>query len=286
MTYLIIVSLIWAFSFGLIGTTLHTINPGIVSALRLLLAFVVFAPLLRRTAPKTALKLIVIGAIQFGLMYLTYNWAFQFLHGHQVALLTVTTPFFVSAAHDLHTSRLSLRNTLLALAAVAGAAIVIGNQNYGFTRHALTGIILTQISNLAFAGGQVAYRSLCRRNAMPQTFSADVGLFGWCYLGALLITLPFGLASWISHPPGITLYQLGALLYLGVVASGLSFFMWNRGARTASPAVLAVMNNLKIPLAVTASLLIFHEPVNLPRLLIGGSAVLAAAALAHYWASR
>jgi drug/metabolite transporter (DMT)-like permease len=39
------------------------------------------------------------------------------------------------------------------------------------------------------------------------------------------------------------------------------------------------MNNLKIPLAVLVSFLVFGESANLPRLLAGGGLVLAAALL-------
>ena len=57
--------------------------------------------------------------------------------------------------------------------------------------------------------------------------------------------------------------QWAVLAYLGIVASGLCFFLWNRGARLVSAGQLAVMNNLKIPLAVAVSLFVFREPANL-----------------------
>jgi drug/metabolite transporter (DMT)-like permease len=66
------------------------------------------------------------------------------------------------------------------------------------------------------------------------------------------------------------------LFYLGAIASGLSFFMWNIGARRVNAGTLAVFNDLKIPLAVAVSLLVFGEKTDLPRLLIGGAVILAA----------
>lgn len=44
-------------------------------------------------------------------------------------------------------------------------------------------------------------------------------------------------------------------LYPGVVASGGGFYLWNTGAVEVKPGVLAVMNNLKSPLAVVMSVI-------------------------------
>jgi drug/metabolite transporter (DMT)-like permease len=59
------------------------------------------------------------------------------------------------------------------------------------------------------------------------------------------------------------------LLYLGAVPSALGFFFWNWGARKAQPGVLAVANNIKIPLAVAISLVVFREPVSWIRFVPG-----------------
>ncbi|MBT7310323.1 EamA family transporter, partial [bacterium] len=48
MIYLIIASLIWAFSFGLIKTQLASLDPIAVSSVRLLLAVLVFTPFILR----------------------------------------------------------------------------------------------------------------------------------------------------------------------------------------------------------------------------------------------
>jgi drug/metabolite transporter (DMT)-like permease len=66
------------------------------------------------------------------------------------------------------------------------------------------------------------------------------------------------------------------LIYLGAIASGLGFFLWNSGARQVNTGALAIFNNLKIPLAVVVSLVFFGEQANPVALLIGGSIVLLA----------
>ena len=47
MIYLALVSLIWAFSFGLIGSTLSGVDSLLVATLRLSIASVIFLPFLR-----------------------------------------------------------------------------------------------------------------------------------------------------------------------------------------------------------------------------------------------
>jgi len=76
--------------------------------------------------------------------------------------------------------------------------------------------------------------------------------------------------------------QWKAILYLGCVASGLGFFLWNKGASVSNPGTLAAFNNAVVPLAVICSLFIFGESTSMNfentfRLAIGsifiGSAV-------------
>ena len=64
-----------------------------------------------------------------------------------------------------------------------------------------------------------------------------------------------------------------------MVASGLGFFLFNAGARRTDLGTLAIFNNMKIPLAILASGLIFHETVDWERLAIGGAVIACALGL-------
>jgi drug/metabolite transporter (DMT)-like permease len=61
--------------------------------------------------------------------------------------------------------------------------------------------------------------------------------------------------------------QVSTLLYLGILASGVCFFLWNIGATQVSSGTLAVMNNAKAPLGVACSLIFFGESAPLLPLL-------------------
>jgi len=235
----------------------------------------IFAPFLRlkKTPRKLALKLILLGAVQYGIMYLTYIRSYKYLDGYQIAVFTIFTPIFVTLIYDIIRRQFHLNNLLAALLAVAGTAyMMLPLQNINA---ALTGILLIQISNLCFAFGQVGYKILCSPTESKNQNSIinDVSIFGYMYLGAMLVTAVF---SGITTDLGsftLSYTQVAVLLYLGIMPSGLAFFLWNTGAKRVNAGILAVFNNIKVPLAVLAALLIFKEHADIPRLLIGGTII-------------
>ena len=82
MNYLIGVTLLWSFSFSLIGVYLAGQVDAYFSVLtRIALASLVFLPFLRRRwlRPDLVAKLMALGAIQLGIMYLFYYHSFLLL---------------------------------------------------------------------------------------------------------------------------------------------------------------------------------------------------------------
>lgn len=272
MLALVVVSLLWAFSFGLIKTSLAGIDPHFVAFLRLFLSFLAFLPFLRlRNLPRgLALRLMLTGMVQYGVMYITYLSAFRFLKSYEVALFTIFTPLYVTLIHNALTRKVYRLYIFTTLLTVLGTGIV-----QGFTplrSDMLNGFFLVQISNLCFAAGQVYYRHVMSAHSTLK----DHHIFGLLYLGAFLTpALSFLLlGDWKAVT--LSLPQTLTILYLGIISSGLAFFLWNYGSRRVNPGALAIFNDLKIPLAVAVSLLIFGESANWVSLSIGGGIVLIA----------
>jgi drug/metabolite transporter (DMT)-like permease len=263
MPLLFLVSLLWAFSFGLIKGRLAGLDSAFISAARLGLALMVFLPFFRvRGLPlRTLFALTGIGAVQFGLMYLAYNESFRYLPAYEVALFTITTPILVTLLADALDRTLRLRALIAALLAVAGTAVVVFQS--AAPGGTLKGFALVQLSNAAFAAGQICYRRVRTWPGMPR----DRDIFALLYAGAFAVTLAAVFMK-DGHSVTLTTAQLLTLLYLGVVASGLGFFLWNIGATRVNAGTLAVMNNAKVPLAVACSLLFFGESADLPRLVV------------------
>ncbi|TAN54763.1 MAG: EamA family transporter [Rhodospirillales bacterium] len=277
MLLLLIVSIIWALSFGLTAQVSELGAP-FVAAMRILLASALFLPFMRLKGlpPRQGLAFAGIGALQFGLMYLLYISSFHWLRSSEVALFTIFTPLFVTLASGLLDGRPPWKVLLAVTLAVIGTGICVwpGLERKGL----ILGFLLMQGSNLSFALGQVLYRRLAATSGRR-----DRELMGLLYLGAAAVAMATAAPSvqW-DTVLGMTARQFGVLLYLGLVASGLGFFLFNAGARRTDIGTLAIFNNLKIPLAILASGLVFREALDWPRLATGG-AVIAGAFAVNAW---
>lgn len=274
MSLLLVVSVLWALSFGLTAQV-SGLGAPFVTAIRTLLAALVFLPFLnlKGLAPKRVVAFAAIGALQFGLMYLLYIASFRWLRASEVALFTIFTPLFVTLAGDLLEGRSTGKVWVAVAVAVLGTGICVWS---GLGRTGLLwGFLLMQGANLCFALGQVLYR----REALA-TGKPDRELMGLLYLGAAAVATALA-APWIQWHQvfAMSLWQGAVLLYLGAVASGLGFFLFNAGARRVDIGTLAIFNNVKIPLAILAAGLVFREAIDWPRLILGGAVLAFALAL-------
>ena len=264
MFFLVVASLLWAFSFGLIKYTLAGTNPMVVAWIRLALSFLVFVPFMKRRADsRLTARLAMIGAVQYGLMYAAYLQAYSYLQAYEVALFTVLTPLYVVLINDIVEKKFNRLFFLCAMAASgAGAFICLG---WGDLKRIGIGFLLMQVSNLCFAGGTVAYRKMMGDSPMRRDLKYFASLYGGAVL-LLTLIMPLSLNAGDLDFTGM---QWAVLLYLGLVPSGLAFFLWNYGARQSKSGTFAVMNNAKIPFGIVASLLVFGETADLSRLAVG-----------------
>ena len=280
MIYLAVVSIIWAFSFGLIGSSLAGLDSFLVATLRLGIASVAFLFMLRIKSIGLIdhARLVLMGAIQFGVMYGCYMKAFQYLPSHIVAIFSITTPVYVVLIHNLRQKSFSKKFILVALLSVVGAGIIKGQSVP--SGDIWTGFSLMQVAGLSFAFGQVAYRDWKKAN--PQV--VDRSVFGLLILGGFVSVGCFSFILTDFSDLNISLEQWQSIVYLGIVASGLGFFLWNKGATKVNPGTLAAFNNAVVPLAVLCSLFVFREVESLSsedllRLILGSSFILGAVVL-------
>jgi drug/metabolite transporter (DMT)-like permease len=135
----------------------------------------------------------------------------------------------------------------------------------------LMGLLLVQAANMCFATGQVTYKRLMSNSTLDHKT-----VFGWFFIGALLVAtvcyVLFGNTDKLPSTPT----QWGVLIYLGIVASGLGYFGWNKGATLVNVGALAAMNNVLIPAGIVVNVLIWNREADILRLSIGGGIILAA----------
>ena len=176
--------------------------------------------------------------------------------------------------------RFSARYLGTAILAVIGAAIIrysnIGDQ-------VLLGFLVVQGANFCFALGQVGYKVLLEKNPIDRPQRA---IFGYFYLGALIVTVINWLIFGNSEKLPTTTLQWGVLVYLGLIASGLGYFLWNKGATLVDAGTLAIMNNALIPAGLIVNLLIWNRDANIPRLAFGALILLLSLLIHEFWAKR
>jgi carboxylate/amino acid/amine transporter len=266
MRYLVFITALWAFSFSLIDVYLAGKVDGDFAVLtRVVLAGLLFLPMTRWHGIPTPLKAgtVLVGSLMIGITYLCLYRSFLYLTVPEVLLFTVTTPLYVSLIDDA----LNRRFSPVALAAAALAVLGAGYIRYdGISGSFLTGFALIQVANLAFAAGQTGYANLVRR------YPVDVPqhrFFGYFFVGGLLVAGPsfmiFGNAALMPT----SAVQWGILLWLGVGASGLGLFLWNKGATLVDAGTLAIMNNMLIPAGILVNLLFWNREEDLGRLAVG-----------------
>ena len=190
------------------------------------------------------------------------------------------TPIYVTLIYDLLKGRFSPWYLVTAIIAVAGAALIkFAEINENF----LLGFLVVQGANLCFAIGQVGYKYIIENQ--PVDLSQHT-IFGYFYLGALCVAVvAFSLLGNIERMP-TTNTQWGVLIYLGIMASGLGYFGWNKGATIVNAGALAAMNNALVPAGLIVYIVIWNRDVDLTRLAMGGAVIMLSLWFNETWVKR
>lgn len=270
MRYLIIITAIWAFSFSFIGEFLAgRVDSYFAVLVRVGLASLVFLPFtkFRGVANELKLKIMAIGVVQIGLMYMFFYNSFLYLSVPEVVLFTIFTPIYVTLIYDAFSKKFKALYLISAAFAVLGAYIIRYHEiNSGF----ITGFFMVQGANFCFALGQSYYKKVIENHKNIK----QRDLFGYFHFGALIVAVVafgiFGNMEKISPNPT----QWAVLLWLGIIASGVGYFMWNKGATMVDSGVLAIMNNVLVPAGLIVNLIIWQKPTNYLFLAIGSGVII------------
>lgn len=282
MTLLILITLLWAASFSLIGVYLAgQVDGYLVVFIRMVLALITVLPLFRwkHLSPQNGqlpqlAKLAVIGAVQIGAMYLFLYHAFLYLSVAEVLLFTIFTPLYITLIDELILNRkhLPLLWWIAAAVSVCGAAII---RYQPLSDDFITGFFLIQAANACFAAGQVAYKRLPTGKTLEQSQQFAAFFFGASVVAGLGVLL-FGD---LTKMPTTNL-QWGILLWLGIVASGLGYLGWNLSGKRVNTGQLATMNNALIPAGILVNVVFWEQSFDYTRLSIGALIIILAVWLA------
>ena len=259
MLYLTIISILWSFSFGIIKFGLTGVDSIFISFFRSLIAFIFFSSLTLYNIKKFSFdtKLIIIGAIQFGLMYVFYIQSYQYLPAYLIATFTITTPIFVVLFSQALMKESFSKNGILSVILVLIGSLMM-RFNLANPLDYWFGFILIQCANMFFASGQIMFKKWHTENSDKDI----VHNFSQMFFGATIVTSLFYFQT-MDVKNILSTTNLLSLIFLGLCSTGMGFLLWNIGATKVSNTRLAVMNNVVIPLAVLNSFFIFGEDINI-----------------------
>ena len=278
MPYLIFVTILWAFSFSLIGQYLAgSVDSDFAVLMRVVIAAAVFIPFTRwRNLPWRLLAgLWLAGALQFGVTYLCLYRSFTVLTVPEVLLFTVLTPIYVTLLDDGLSRRFNPWALVAAAVAVTGGIIIRFEKIEG---EYLIGFLLLQLANATFAAGQVLCRQLLAKYPTDQPLHR---FFGHFFLGALVLVIPSFLLFGDPARLPQTSMQWGVLVWMGLFATALGMYGWVRGSTQVDAGTLAIMNELHVPAGLIVNLLIWNRDANLQKLALGGLVI-----MASLWVNR
>jgi drug/metabolite transporter (DMT)-like permease len=264
MIDLIFAVLIWGLSFALAKKALNEFSPFELVTIRLALGSLTAFGISRfwtktKSSNRSPMTPLILGFFEFGGTYLLYTWSLSYLPSGVVGTLTLMTPVFtmlIGRAFGINNlNKYSLLATILSL---FGALLC-----FPFTRifggfemspQSALGLGLIIGSNLLFAIGNVLISKWERQKRWDQSLTSK-GL-GYGCIFALMATFARGSTA----PINVSDWRVWILpFYLGVIATGLGFFLWNRGVQKVSAFPASLIGNFKGPLAVLWGILLLNE---------------------------
>lgn len=282
MGYLLLVTVIWSFSFSLIGEYLvRDVDNWFAVVTRICLALLVFLPFVRFKlfTIRQKVMLMGVGASQLGIMYIFYYNAFSYISVPELLLFTIFTPIYITLLYDLlQRHRLRITYLLTTILAVIGAAIIRYDH---ISADFVIGFLMVQGANITFAIGQVGYKRIMELYALPQR-----NAFAWVYIGAATISIICWATFGDKNRLPTTDVQWWIIIWLGVVASGLCYFLWNYGATKVDSGTLAIMNNVVIPVGIVVNVVLWHQSIEWSRFLTGSLVILLSLIVHQIWCRR
>jgi len=273
----VLANMLWATSFLGSKYTLMAWGPFTASFLRFVLAVLAMGclfPLIGiklRLPKRSEWKAIsLVGLFQFGLLYPLQLFGLQHISTSLSAAIMLFSPLLViTFASGLLKERINAQKIIAILIGIGGGLILL-QEHLAKGGDYLLGVILTVAASLCLALGIVLTRKYGKNVETPQ-------LTLWSMLVGSIILFPFVVFesasldslyfSWSNHYPAIL-----ALIYLAVVCSAFTFYIWNKALTLSPTKTLASTMHLKTPVAIIIGVLIAGESVT-PSILAGAGIV-------------
>jgi drug/metabolite transporter (DMT)-like permease len=277
---IVVLAVIWGWSFLFIKVAVAGMTPSAVAAARIALGGLVMVAILR--VRKIALPrsrrmwrhFFVMGLVHSAVPFTLLAWGEQRITSALTAVLNASTPLFAALLTAVLLGERLKRWQLAGLVlGFAGVAVAAGVGAGDFAGSSLGGA-LASVGAAACYGLGFAY---ARRHlaGVPPLIATG----GQLVAGTLLVG-PIGLATTLQHGVVFAPRRVVAVLILGVVGTGFAYVLNYRSIAEVGPTRASVVTQLVPVVAVAVGVAFLHEPFHF-RLLVGGALTLLGIALLH-----
>ena len=242
---------VYGTSYVVTRLAVQDVGPVTLAFLRLAIACAILAPIglgSRGTATASLSgadrgALFWMGFLGFTLAIALSHWGLMWSTATNAALLIATEPIaLVALAPLVLGERLTPREGCGTALALLGATIIVVDGVPGLTvviAPHWRGDLLLLLAGVCYAAYSLLGRPVLARHA-------SVRVTAWSFLWGLVTTAPLAAAEWqAGRRPAWTSASVIAVLYLGVVITGLGYLVWNWALERVSAARAAIYLNVQ-----------------------------------------
>ena len=271
----VIVMVLWAANFIVVKTAVAVIPPVGFTFLRFALASITLLVLLRwregsiGLPRRDMLTIAGLGAVGFGVYQILWTTGLTTVAAGDSALIIASTPVLVAfLAVFARSDHLTTAKLVGGVVSFVGVALVIASGEGLTLGSSFAGEAITLVAAVCWAG-YTAFAAPFVRRFSPLRATAWATIAGTIVLApiALIQLAPVGAAV---ASPGV----IGAVLYSGLLAAGVSNVVVLNGVRLVGPTRTAAYQFLVPALAVVLAAIFLAEPIR-PGQVIGGAVIVA-----------
>jgi drug/metabolite transporter (DMT)-like permease len=252
----LLVTFLWSSSYILTKFGLTDIKPLTLVGLRYLIAALVLVPIAlsrgehQRITGDEWWKLAVLGFLGYTVAQGLQCVGLSYLPAVTVTLILNFTPLFVMILNLLFTGESPSHAQIAGMALVLiGAVLFFSDKLGGYT---FTGVLLTFISGLGWAGYMVAGKILFKEKRVSPLGNTAFAMG----FGTAIIVASAYLVEGLSTIP-VTGWAI--IIWLGVVNTAAAFFLWNHALETLDAFELSILQNTMLIQITILSMIFLGE---------------------------
>ncbi|MHA2295682.1 MAG: DMT family transporter [Candidatus Hodarchaeales archaeon] len=267
---LLVSVLLWATTFAATKLSLAEIPPVSLALLRFLIASVILVTVIGvkkenkkfvKAFKKDSPYFIVLGLVGIALMYIFENFAIKFTTTSQAAIIMNTDPIIIVVlSYFFIKEKLDSNKIIGIIIGFFGVSLVVFNQgdlNAILSSDYFLGNMLALFSSFTWAAYTVMIKNKVEEygSLVVTTISSIFGVVFLLFSTLLIEGFPdifaFSLNSWLL------------VLYLGIVISGISFYLWNYSLKHLDASKVGFYWFLVPVIAIIIGIIFFNEKLNL-----------------------